>query len=330
MLTPGMRIGAYEIVDALAAGGMGEVYRARDPRLDRFVAIKILPAVLAADPQFRERFDREARAISQLAHPHVCTLFDVGRQDGVDYLVLEYLEGEPLDARLARPARGGAGLAIAEALRIAIDVASALDAAHRAGIVHRDLKPGNIFLTRSGAKLLDFGLAKASAPAVATLSLSMLPTMPPAVVTAQGTILGTFQYMAPEQIEGIEADPRTDIFAFGCVLFEMLTGRKAFDGATRARLLGAILKDEPPPVSSLQPASPPSLDRLVATCLAKEPDDRWQNARDVMRELQWIASRRAEQPEQTDSTGESRGSLRRAVVPWFVAAAAVLTATLAV
>jgi len=227
---------------------MGEVYKARDTRLDRVVAIKILPAALAADPQFNQRFDREARAISQLSQPNICTLHDVGAHEGTAFLVMELLDGETLAGRLDKGA-----LPPAQALTVAIEIASALDAAHRAGIVHRDLKPGNVMLTKSGAKLLDFGLAKTNAPAVA-VSNTMAPTTPPNI-TAQGTILGTFQYMAPEQIEGVEADARTDIFAFGCVLFEMLTGKKAFEGKTRASLIGAILKDEPPPVSQVQPVA---------------------------------------------------------------------------
>ena len=298
-LAVGARLGPYEILGPLGAGGMGEVYRARDTRLDRTVAIKVLTSALADDPQLRERFEREARAISSLNHPHICTLFDVGHQDpstdagqAVDYLVLEYLDGETLADRLAR----GTSLDPDEALRIAIDLCDALDRAHRAGIVHRDLKPANVFLARSGsgsappiAKLLDFGLAKAAAPVVATTGLSMLPTTPPNL-TAQGTILGTFQYMAPEQIEGLEADARTDIFAFGALLFEMVTGRQAFEGKTRASLLGAILKDEPPPVSHVRPVSPRALDRIVRTCLAKDPDDRYQSARDLWRDLKWVAS----------------------------------------
>jgi eukaryotic-like serine/threonine-protein kinase len=284
-LTAGSRLGPYEIVCALGEGGMGEVYRARDTRLDRTVAIKVLPSALAADSQLRERFDREARAISSLNHPHICTLFDVGHQDGVDFLVLEYLEGETLAQRLARMG----ALDPRDALKIAIEFCDALDRAHRSGIVHRDLKPANVMLTKAGAKLLDFGLAKSASPAVSTTALSMLPTTPPSL-TAQGTILGTFQYMAPEQIEGLEADVRTDIFAFGALLFEMLTGRTAFEGKTRASLLGAILKDDPPPVSRIQPAAPNALDRIIITCLAKDPDDRYQSARDLLRDLKWVAS----------------------------------------
>jgi len=300
-LSVGARLGPYEIIDAIGSGGMGEVYRARDTRLDRTVAVKVLPPHLAADPQLRERFDREARALSSLNHPHICALYDVGQIDGTDYLVLEHLHGETLADRLARVRSSGAGssgkgLEATEALAIAIEIAAALDAAHRAGIVHRDLKPANVFLVRHGAgsapataKLLDFGLAKAAVPVVATGSLSMLPTTPPAL-TVQGTILGTFQYMAPEQIEGLEADPRTDIFALGALLFEMLTGRPPFEGETRASLLGAILKDTPPRVSQLQPLAPAALDRVVETCLAKHPDDRYQTARDLLRDLKWVAS----------------------------------------
>ena len=232
MLTAGTKLGSFEILTSLGAGGMGEVYRARDPRLDRTVAIKILPPHLASDPQFRERFDREARTISQLTHPHVCTLYDVGDHEGTAFLVMEYLEGETLAARMERGA-----LTLDEALRIATEIVSSLDAAHDAGIVHRDLKPANVMLTRAGAKLLDFGLAKQSASPIAA-GLTMMPTTP-AALTTQGTILGTFQYMAPEQLEGADADARTDIFAFGCVLYEMLTGTKAFTGKSHASLISS-------------------------------------------------------------------------------------------
>src|SRR5262245_32253593 len=261
----GTRLGPYEIVSALGEGGMGEVYRARDTRLDRVVAVKVLSAALAGDAQFRERFDREARAISQLSHPNICTLFDVGAFEGTPYLVMELLDGEALDTRLAAGPQP-----IAQALKLAIDIVTALDAAHRAGIVHRDLKPGNIFLVRGSsasapatAKLLDFGLAKSRLPSVAPSGISAAPTTPPLSMTMAGAIVGTLQYMAPEQIDGADADARTDLFAFGCVLFEMLTGRKAFEGTTRASVLGAILKDEPPAVSELVPAASPALDRLV-------------------------------------------------------------------
>ena len=266
---------------------MGEVYKARDTRLERTVAIKVLPAQFAADPQFRERFDREAKAISQLSHPHICTLHDVGRQDGIDYLVMEYLEGQTLAERLQMGA-----LPLDQAVQCAIQIAGALDNAHRRGIVHRDLKPGNIMLTKSGAKLLDFGLAKASGAAIVEAGLSMLPTTPP--MTAQGTILGTLQYMAPEQLEGKEADARTDLFAFGAVVYEMLTGKKAFEGTSQASLIGSILKDTPKPVSTLQPAVPPALDHLIAVCLEKDPENRWQTARDVWTESRWIAEGRTD------------------------------------
>ena len=278
-LLPGTRLGPYEILSLVGAGGMGEVYKSRDTRLDRTVAIKILPETFAADPQFRERFDREARAISQLDHPHVCALYDVGEQDGTAFLVMQFLEGETLADRLTKGA-----LPIDQAIKTAIEIASALDRAHRAGIVHRDLKPGNIMLTKPGARLLDFGLAKSNASVLA--GASMLPTAPN--LTAQGTILGTFQYMAPEQIEGQEADARTDIFAFGVVLYEMVTGTRAFTGKTHASLISSILKDAPRPIIELQPLVPPLLDHIVSRCLAKDPDDRWQSASDLTRELRWI------------------------------------------
>jgi Tol biopolymer transport system component len=303
---------------------MGEVYKARDTRLDRIVAIKVLPEILAGDPQFRERFEREARAISQLTHPHICTLHDIGRQDLTDFLVMEYLEGETLAERLAKGA-----LPLDQALTIAIQITSALDAAHRAGIVHRDLKPGNIMLTKAGAgatrqgsphaKLLDFGLAKASAPAVAGTGLSMLPTTPPGL-TVQGAILGTFQYMAPEQLEGREADMRTDIFAFGAVLYEMLTGKKAFEGKSHASLIGAILKDEPPPISTVQPLSPAALDRVVRKCLAKDPETRWHSTHDLHDELTWIAE--ASSQVALVAPAARRGSGGR--VAWALGAMAVL------
>jgi hypothetical protein len=281
-LDPGTRLGPYDIVSLLGAGGMGEVYRARDTRLDRTVALKILPPSLASDPAFRERFTREGRAISQLDHPNICTLYDVGEQDGTSFLVMQYLEGETLESRLKKGA-----LPLDQVLQFAIQIADALDKAHRAGIVHRDLKPGNVMLTKSGALLLDFGLAKTTTVGAAA-GLSMLPTTPPGL-TAQGTILGTFQYMAPEQLEGDEVDARTDIFAFGSVLFEMVTGRKAFEGKSQASLLAAIMHMEPPPLSTRQALVPESLDRAIRTCLAKDPDARWQSTADLRRELKWIA-----------------------------------------
>jgi eukaryotic-like serine/threonine-protein kinase len=282
-LASGTRLGPYEIVSPIGAGGMGEVYRARDTRLERTVAIKVLAERLGADPQFAERFGREARAISQLDHPHICALYDIGTQNGIAYLVMAYLEGETLDSRL----KGGA-LPINEAIRIAIQIADALDKAHRSGIVHRDLKPGNIFLTRSGAKLLDFGLAKTVGPSARESQVGV-STTEQLESTAQGTILGTVQYMAPEQIEATHVDARTDLFAFGAVLYEVLTGRKAFEGKSQPSLMGAILKDEPPPVSQVQPLVSPLLDHVVRTCLAKHPDDRFQTAHDLLLQLRWIA-----------------------------------------
>jgi Tol biopolymer transport system component/predicted Ser/Thr protein kinase len=299
-LSAGTLLGPYEIESVLGAGGMGEVYRGRDTRLDRTVAIKVLPSHVAADPSFRQRFEREARTISRLDHPHICALYDIGEHDGTHFLVMQYLDGETLESRLKKGA-----LPLEQALQVSIQIADALDKAHRSGIVHRDLKPANVMLTKSGAKLLDFGLAKSAAPAVTTTGLSMLPTTPPGV-TAQGTILGTFQYMAPEQIEGLETDARTDIFAFGAVLFEMLTGRAAFEGKTRASLLGAILKDVPPRVSTMQRMSPPALDRLVGTCLEKDPDDRYQSARDLLRDLKWMATT-ASEVEHAPSTPTATG-----------------------
>ncbi len=282
-VSPGTRFGPYEILSPLGAGGMGEVYRARDTRLDRTVAIKVLPSHLAQDPERRARFEREARAVSALNHPHICALHDIGQQDGVDYLVLEYLEGETLADRLEKGA-----LPLEQALRVGAQVADALGKAHRAGIVHRDLKPGNVVLTKSGAKLLDFGLARvADTPTVAgDISTALTQAKP---LTKTGSLIGTFQYMAPEQLEGKEADARTDVFAVGSLLYEMATGRKAFEGKSQASLIGAILKDEVPPISKVQPMTPPALDRLVRRCLAKDPDERWQSATDVAAELQWIA-----------------------------------------
>ena len=278
---------------------MGEVWRARDTRLDRTVAIKVLPSHLSSDLQFKQRFEREARAISSLSHPHICTLYDVGHQDGIDYLVMEYLEGQTLAERLRKGA-----VPLEEALRCAIQIAEALDKAHRQGIVHRDLKPGNIMLTKAGVKLLDFGLAKLfpvgtrSTASVKSNSrdgvesvlteLSGAPTVKEEI-TKEGTILGTLHYMAPEQLEGKQADTRTDIFAFGVVLYEMVTGKKAFTGKSQASLIAAILEREPEPISKLQPLGPPAFERVVKRCLAKEPDARWQTALDLLEEMKWIA-----------------------------------------
>src|SRR5579859_1992497 len=289
-LQTGMHLGPYEISAPIGAGGMGEVYRARDTRLGRDVAIKILPQHLTEKADARQRFEREARAVSSLNHPHICTLHDIGHQDGTDFLVMELLEGETLAKRLEK-----GPLATAELLRVAIEIADALDKAHRQGILHRDLKPSNIMLTKGGAKLLDFGLAKA-AMAPTTVDLSSSPTVsqrigeaPTTPLTAKGTIVGTFQYMSPEQLEGKEADARSDIFAFGAVLYEMATARKAFEGKTTASVIATILKDNPPPITTLQPLAPPALEQVIRTCLAKDPDDRRQTMHDVLLDLKWIA-----------------------------------------
>src|SRR5512143_942921 len=255
-ISAGARLGPYEILAPIGAGGMGEVYRARDSRLGREVAIKVLPDHLSASEELRHRFEREARTISQLSHPHICALYDVGREGDQEFLVMELLEGETLADRLGR-----GPLPLEQVLRYGIEIADALDRAHRAGVIHRDLKPGNIMLTKSGVKLLDFGLAKLHAIETADASgITSLPTMTPPSrpLTSHGTLLGTFQYMSPEQLEGREADPRSDLFAFGCVLYEMATGTKAFTGTSQAGLIGSIMHSEPPPISSIQPMAPPA------------------------------------------------------------------------
>ncbi|HUP61688.1 MAG TPA: protein kinase [Thermoanaerobaculia bacterium] len=278
---PGTRLGPYEISALLGAGGMGEVFRAIDTRLDRQVAIKVLSSGLIANPELKQRFEREARAISSLNHPYICALYDVGSVDDVEYLVMELLEGESLADRLAR-----GPLPLNQVLRYGTQISDALDRAHRQHIVHRDLKPGNIMLTRSGLKLLDFGLAKLTGEAglLSQASQSAVQTVKP--LTTEGSILGTLQYMSPEQLEGKEVDARSDIFALGAVLFEMTTGRRPFNGSSQASLIAAILHDEPPPLGTLQPLTPPALDRIVRTCLAKDPEDRWQTARDLTLQLQ--------------------------------------------
>src|SRR6266849_8222463 len=282
-LTCGTKLGPYEIVSPLGAGGMGEVYRARDTRLDRDVAVKVLPASLSSDLSLRQRLEREAKAVSKLAHPHICTLHDIGHQDGVDFLVMELVEGETLERRLIK-----GPLPAEQAIRYAAQIADALAKAHKTDITHRDLKPSNVMLTKAGAKLMDFGLAKASGPAPVADVLSEM-TAEQAKLTVEGTIVGTFQYMAPEQLEGKEADARTDIFALGEVIYEMATGKPAFCGKSRASLIAAILTTEPPPITQSQPLTPPALERVVKKCLAKDPDDRWQSASDLASELNWIA-----------------------------------------
>src|SRR5262249_46570470 len=283
-LTPGARLGPYEILSAVGAGGMGEVYKAADTRLNRTVAIKVLPAHFSEDPEMKERFEREARTIASLNHPHICVLHDIGRQDGIDFLVMEYLDGKTLASRIER----GGPLPLADALKTAIEIADALDKAHRQSVVHRDIKPSNVILTKTGTKLLDFGLAKLRqlTPPSHVVSTSLPTRMDD---TTPGVILGTLQYMAPEQLEGKDADARTDIFAFGLLLYEMLTGRKAFEGKSQASLIGAIMTTEPPPVSKALSPSPPALDHGVKKCLAKDPEERWQSAKDLMAELQWTS-----------------------------------------
>jgi len=287
-LPSGTKLGPYEILAPVGAGGMGEVYRATDTRLNRTVAVKILPPHLAEKPEARERFEREARAISQLSHANICQLYDLGQQDGIHYIVMEYLEGETLATRLAK-----GRLPLEQVLRYGAEIAEGLDAAHRSGVVHRDLKPGNIMLTRSGAKLMDFGLAKQVSPAGAQsagLSATLTSADASHPLTAEGTVLGTYQYMSPEQVEGKEADPRSDIFSFGAVLYEMAAGKRAFDGKSQISVASAILEREPEPVSALQPKTPPALQHVVQGALMKDPESRWQSAADIARQLRWMSS----------------------------------------
>ena len=308
-LASGIRLGSYEILSQIGVGGMGEVYRARDMRLERTVAIKVLPDHLSCNADSKQRFEREARALSSLNHPHICTLYDIGTQDGVAFLVMEYMEGQTVADRLQKGA-----LPIEQVLKIGIEVADALDKAHRHGIVHRDLKPGNIMLTKSGAKLMDFGLAKPTqATFIAGSTASNSTRSDP--LTVEGTIVGTFQYMAPELFEGRDADARSDIFAFGAVLYEMATGQPAFSGKTRASVLAAILASEPTPVTKLQPASSLELDRLIRTALAKNPDERWQSVHDVGISLSGISATETPHPAATPS-------------PWWIAAGLLTLVTL--
>src|SRR5271156_3393647 len=281
-LAPGTKLGPYEILSPLGAGGMGEVYRARDTRPGRSVAIKILPAHLSADPARKLRFEREAKTVSALNHPNICSLFDVGSQNGTDFLVMECIEGESLADRLAK-----GPLPTEQVLKIGAEIADALDKAHRSGVVHRDLKPGNIMLTKTGAKLLDFGLAKPTIAPAGTVTLTNLAANSP--VTEQGTIVGTFQYMSPEQVEGKELDGRSDVFSFGAVLYEMLTGKRAFEGKSQLSVASAILEKEPEPISTVKPMTPPALEHAIRRSLAKEVEKRWQSAADLAGELQWIA-----------------------------------------
>jgi Tol biopolymer transport system component len=313
-LTAGTRLGPYEIVSPIGAGGMGEVYCARDTRLDRTVAIKILPSHLAEYPQAKERFDREARSISSLSHPNICHLYDVGVQDGTSYLVMEYLEGETLADRLRK-----GPLPPDQFFRIANEICEGLEKAHRGGVIHRDLKPGNIMLTKSGAKLMDFGLAK-SAPTAATpasgISVTMSTPQNDDPLTAQGTLVGTFQYMSPEQLEGRELDGRSDIFSLGAVLYEMWTGNRAFLGKTHLSVASAIMEREPAPLSSIKPLTPPNLDHVMRRCLAKDRDERWQTTRDLASELKWIHESGSLATAPSPGLGTKRLGLRRTFFPW--------------
>jgi Tol biopolymer transport system component len=309
---PGTRLGPYQIEGHLGAGGMGEVYRGRDTRLDRPVAIKVLARELGDSEELRERFEREARLLSSLNHPHICVVFDVGRYQGLSYLVMELLQGETLAARLTR-----GPLSVRDATSIALQIGSALDGAHRMGIVHRDVKPENVMLTRAGAKLLDFGLAK---PVINTDLVGRTKTLP---ITAQGTILGTLQYMSPEQLEGQPADERSDIFAFGAVLFEMITGKRAFEGTTPVSVISAILRDTPPAVIDLHPFVPPALDAIIRTCLEKNPDERWQSTHDLASQLRWI-QQSGSQPRLTVPVRRRPGV--RELTAWGLAVVSMVTA----
>jgi Tol biopolymer transport system component len=319
-LTPGTRLGPYEIVAAIGAGGMGEVYSARDRRLDRSVAVKTLSASIAASPDARQRFEREAKAISRLSHPHICALFDVGNEGDVEYLVMELLEGETLARRLTK-----GPLPVAQVLRYGREMADALGAAHRQGIVHRDLKPGNVMLTPTGVKLLDFGLAKTVNVGGPVDAADASTAAVPASLTTDGTLLGTAPYMAPEQIQGQPADARSDIFALGAVLYEMATGKRAFAGATTAAIAGSILHEDPPSMSGLNVQVPPALSRLVRTCLAKDPASRWQTAQDVALQLTGIEEDTRQTPPGAVSTPPAAPA-RTSWLPWAIAAIAVLAA----
>ncbi len=322
-LAPGTRLGPYEISAPLGAGGMGEVYRARDTRLGRDVAVKVLPEHLSGNAEVRTRFEREAKTVSGLNHPNICVLHDVGREGDTDYLVMELIEGETLAERLKKGA-----LPIPEVLRFGSEIADALDRAHKAGVVHRDLKPGNVMLTRAGVKLMDFGLARATGLAGAGGSSSMTAlTQSPTVaqpLTTEGTIIGTFQYMAPEQLEGQEADTRADVWALGCVLYEMATGRRAFEGRSQATLITSIMGVEPSSITRSTPEAPPALDRLIRACLAKDPVDRLQSAHDIGLQLSWIMEGGGPKTEPAKPPAPKRSG--REAIAWGVAAIAVVAA----
>ena len=319
-LAPGTHLGPYEIIAPLGAGGMGEVYRARDTRLERDVAVKVLPTILSSDATLRQRLEREAKVVSKLNHPHICTLHDMGHQDGVDFLVMELVEGETLEHRLTK-----GPMLPEQTIRFAAQIADALAKAHKLGIVHRDLKPSNVMLTKTGAKLMDFGLAKECGPAPLAAALTEM-TAEQSKLTAEGTIVGTFQYMAPEQLEGENTDTRTDIFALGEVMYEMATGKPAFSGKSRASLIASILTTEPPPITRLQPMTPPALERVVKKCLAKDPDERWQSASDLASELNWIAEGGPQMGE-PNTPVRSRMSRERGI--WIATSVILLLAALA-
>ncbi len=319
-LTSGTKLGPYEILAPLGAGGMGEVYRAKDTRLDRTVAIKVLPSHLSSNPELKQRMEREAKAISGLQHSNICTLHDIGTQDGTDFLVMEYLEGQTLAERLVKGA-----LPLDQVLKIGTEIAQALEKAHQHGIIHRDLKPANIMLTKAGAKLMDFGLAKPEVsigsravgpftPSTPTMNLASL-TAAVSPLTQKGSIVGTFQYMAPELLQGAEADARSDLFSFGCVLYEMITGRRAFDGKSQLSVFTAILEKDPDPISASQPLAPPMLDRVVRACLAKDPTDRIQSAHDVAMDLRWVTN-----------AGPTESAPQQRSKSWIAGAAALLLA----
>ncbi|MGA7378737.1 MAG: protein kinase, partial [Candidatus Sulfotelmatobacter sp.] len=331
-LASGTKLGPYEILNPLGAGGMGEVYRAKDTRLDRTVAIKVLPSHLSSDPELKQRMEREAKAISALQHANICTLYDIGTQDGTQFLVMEYLEGQTLAERLVKGA-----LPVEQVLKIGTEIAQALEKAHQQGIIHRDLKPANIMLSKAGAKLMDFGLAKPKisiaaeavgpfTPSTPTVNLASL-TAAASPLTQKGSIVGTFQYMAPELLQGAEADARSDLFSFGCVLYEMVTGRRAFEGKSQLSVFTSILEKDPEPISASQPLAPPMLDRVVRACLAKDPADRIQSAHDVAMDLRWVGestiadSTLAESEKPSSEFKKSWAALAGMVVLAFVALA---------
>ena len=318
-LDAGTKLGPYVVIAPVAAGGMGEVYRGRDTRLDRIVAIKILPAKFSASAELQQRFEREARAISSLSHPHICPLFDVGQENGISYLVMEYLEGESLASRLSR-----GPLPVAEALRYAIEIGSALERAHRSNIIHRDLKPGNVMLTKSGAKLVDFGLARATVQPVDPDSATALrsSTEP---LTGRGAVVGTVPYMAPEQLASGVSDVRSDIFSYGTILYEMLSGTRAFAGSTTAHTIAAIMTSEPPSLTTLRPEVPAALVDIVCGAMAKDPDERWQNAHDIVRQLKSLAAHAEER-----RAGEKPAASWWTRAAWMVAALVAVAAITAI